>query len=172
MLKEIKIALLPSLSALCSIFPYLLWTCTLSQGPAKLAPCPFWLITMIKVREKVLIFHFPGSVPSALSPWYCWGEICRHFLSRLLRVDLCLFIFMLVKGHNKSSCITSDSDSLLKSACWRELQLLLLYYLSVTRLCLSLCKLILLSFLILRYPAWPSPPHHHLLFFSVWWLFG
>lgn len=41
-----------------------------------------------------------------------------HFLFRLITVDLCRFIFTVVKGHSESSCITSDSDSRLKSACW------------------------------------------------------
>lgn len=53
------------------------------------------------------------------------GENCRHYLHifspRLITADLCRFIFMVVKGHSESSCITSDSDSsdwLLKSAFW------------------------------------------------------
>jgi len=111
--------------------------------------------------KKPWSFHSPWLGPvSTLLSRLLLGKTCRHsllcFCSRLIWVDLSsLRLHGSQRPHNKCRCITSDSDSRLKSACWSDDDALSLLntYLSNSRQPYF-------------FPFFSSPPapHHSLLF--------
>lgn len=112
---------LSSLPARFSISPYLLRTCTLPHRPPTLATLSSWAHYNDKGLWNSPDLSFSGLGPCQhFPPGYCSGKSAdtsfTFSLSLSSNVSQLSFIFTVVKGHNKSSCITSHCDSRLISA--------------------------------------------------------